>query len=66
MSPHCLLAVLAPFVGGWRSRGWGGGASSLLVPWRKHVASTVQSRGAALVLLQVGGGGLAVWLPSSP
>ena len=43
----------------------GGGASSLPVPWRKHVASTVQARGAALVPLQVGGG-LAVWLPSSP
>ena len=41
MSPRCLLAVLAPFVGGWRSRGWGGRASSLSVPWRKHVASTV-------------------------
>ena len=25
MSPHCLLAVLAPFLGGWRRRGWGGG-----------------------------------------
>ena len=24
-SPRCLPAVLAPFVGGWRSRGWGGG-----------------------------------------
>ena len=42
----------------------GGGASSLPVLWRKHVASTVQARGAALVPLQVGGG-LAVWLPSS-
>ena len=64
MSPRCLLAVLAPFLGGWRRRGWGGGASSLPVLWRKHVASTVQARGAALVPLQ-GGGGLAVWLPSS-
>ena len=43
----------------------GGGASSLSVLWRKHVASTAQARGAALVPLQ-GGGGLAVWLPSSP
>ena len=25
MSPRCLLAVLAPFLGGWRRRGWGGG-----------------------------------------
>ena len=58
-SPRCLLAVFAPFVGGWRSRGWGGGASSLPVPWREHVASTVQARGAALVPLQVGGGGVS-------
>ena len=65
MSPRCLLAVLAPFLGGWRTRGWGGGASSLSVLWRKHVASTAKARGAALVPLQ-GGGGLAVWLPSSP
>ena len=43
----------------------GGGASLLPVPWRKHVASTVQARGAALVPLQVGGG-FAVWLRSSP
>ena len=35
-----------------------GGASSLPVPWRKHVASTVKARGATLVPLQVGGGGL--------
>ena len=34
----------------------GRGASSLSVPWRKHVASTAQARGAALVPLQVGGG----------
>ena len=27
-SPRRLLAVLAPFVGGWRSRGWGGGGAS--------------------------------------
>ena len=65
MSPRCLLAVLAPFLGGWRRRGWGGRASSLPVLWRKHVASTLQARGAALVPLQ-SGGGLAVWLPSSP
>ena len=65
MSPCRLRAVLAPFLGGWGRRGWGGGASSLSVLWRKHVASTAQARGAALVPLQ-GGGGLAVWLPSSP
>ena len=57
MSPRHLLAVLAPFLGGWGRRGWGGGAPSLSVLWRKHVASTVQARGAALVPLQVGGGG---------
>ena len=34
----------------------GGGASSLSVLWRKHVASTAQARGAALVPLQGGGG----------
>ena len=38
----------------------GGGASSLPVLWRKHVASTVQARGAALVPLQVGGGACCV------
>ena len=31
MSPRCLLAVLALFLGGWRRRGRGGGASSLSV-----------------------------------
>ena len=36
----------------------GGGASSLSVLWRKHVASTAQARGAALVPLQGRGGGL--------
>ena len=61
MSPRCLLAVIALFVGGWRSRGRGGGESSLSAPSRKHVVSTAQARGAAL-----GGGGLAVWLPPSP
>ena len=25
LSPRCLLAVLAPFLGGWRRWGWGGG-----------------------------------------
>ena len=51
MSPRCLLAVLAPFLGGWRRTGWGGGVSSQSVLWRKHVASTAQARGAALVPL---------------
>ena len=46
-------------------RGGGAGASSLPVLWRKHLASTVQARGAALVPRQVRGG-LAVWLLSSP
>ena len=56
MSPRRVLAVLALFLGGWGRRGWGGGASSLSVLWRKHVASTAQARGASLVPLQVGGG----------
>ena len=51
MSPRHLLAVLAPFLGGWGSRGWGGGAPSLSFLRRKHVASTAQARGAALVPL---------------
>ena len=38
----------------------GGGASSLSVPWRKHVTSTAQARGAALVPLQGGGGACRV------
>ena len=57
--PPCPLTVFSlssplSWVGG--GVGGGGGASSLPVPWRKHVASTVQARGAALVPLQVGGG----------
>ena len=31
-----------------------------------HVASTMQARGAALASFSQCGGGLAVWLPSSP
>ena len=58
MSPRRLFAVLAPFLGGWGRRGSGGGASSLSVLWRKHVADMAQARGAALVPLQVWGGGL--------
>ena len=60
-SPRCPR----PFLGWVGEKGVGGGASSLSVLWRKHVASTAQARGAALVPLR-GGGGLAVWLPSSP
>ena len=37
-------------------KGVGGGAPSLSVLWRKHVASTAQARGAALIPLQGGGG----------
>ena len=48
MSPRCLFAVIALFVGGWRSRGRGG-ASSLSALLRKHVVSTAKARGAALV-----------------
>ena len=54
MSPRCPLAVLAPFLGGWRGGGRGG-APLLSVLWRMHVASTVQARGAALVPLRGGG-----------
>ena len=61
LSPRCPR----PFFGWLGEKGVGGGASSLSVLWHKHVASTAQARGAALVPLQ-GGGGLAVWLPSSP
>ena len=42
---------------------WGGGG--VVGGGGRHDASTAQARGAALVPLQ-GGGGLAVWLPSSP
>ena len=63
-SPRCPR----PFPGCVGEKGvGGGGATSLSVLWRKHVASTAQARGAALVPLLVGGGGGgAVWLPSSP
>ena len=61
LSPRCPR----PFLGWVEEKGvGGGGGGSLSVLWRKHVASTVQAPGAALVPLQ--GGGLAVWLPSSP
>ena len=65
MSPRCLLAVLALVVGGRRRRGRGGGAFSLSALLRKHVRSTAQARGTALVP-PLGGGGVAVWLPLSP
>ena len=46
MSPRCLLAILALFVGGRRRRGrGGGGAFSLSALLRKHVGSTAQARG---------------------
>ena len=48
-----LSAPLSWVVGGEGGGGWG--ASSLSVLWRKHFASTVQARGAALVPLQGGG-----------
>ena len=45
MSPRCLLAVLAPFLGRWRRRGWVGGRSrcpssgvSTSQAWRRHEA----------------------------
>ena len=51
LSPRCPR----PFLGWVEEKGVGGGASSLSVLWRKHVASTAQARGAALVPLQGGG-----------
>ena len=43
MSPRCLLAVIALFVGGWRSRGRGGGVLAvrpIAQALRKHGAGT--------------------------
>ena len=66
MSPRCLLAVLALFVGGWRSRGRGGGGVLAVRPIaqarRKHGAGTRRGTCPSAG----GGGGLAVWLPPSP
>ena len=55
-SPRCPR----PLPGWVGEKGVGGGASSLSVLWRKHVASTSQARGAALVPLLVGGGACRV------
>ena len=63
-SPRYLLAVLSLFVGGWRSRGRGGGVLAvrpIAQARRKHGAGT--RRGTCP---SAGGGGLAVWLPPSP
>ena len=62
---HCLLAALALSADGRRRRGRGGGGFSLSSLLRKHVGSTAQARGSALVPPR-GGGGVAVWPPSSP
>ena len=57
LSPRCPR----PFPGWVGAKGvGGGGASSVSVLWRKHVASTVQARGAALAPLQGGGGACRV------
>ena len=61
----CLLAALALSAGGRRSRRRGGGGFSLSSLLRKHVGSSAQARGSALVP-PLGGGGVAVWPPSSP
>ena len=57
MSPRCLLAVLALFVGGWRSRGRGGGGNLAVRPIaqarRKHGAGTWRG-----TCPSAGGGGL--------
>ena len=58
MSSRCLLAALALSAGGrWRRGRGGGGAFSLSSLLRKHVGSTAQARGTALVP-PLGGGGL--------
>ena len=64
MSPRCLLAVLALFVGGRRRWGRGGGRSRC----SPFCASTTEARRRheARHLPLRWGGGVAVWLPSSP
>ena len=65
MSPRCLLAVIALFVGGWRSRERGGGVLAvrpIAQARRKHGARTRRGTCPSAG----GGGGLAVWLPPSP
>ena len=65
MSPRRLLAVLTPFLGGWGRRGWGVGGRPRCLSSR---VSTSQARRKheARHLSLCRGGGLAVWLPSSP
>ena len=67
MSPRRLLAVLTPFLGGWGRRGWGGGGRPRC-PCSGVSTSQARRRHEArpLSLCTWGGGGLAVWLPSSP
>ena len=67
MSPRRLLAVLAPFLGGWGRRGWGGGGRPRC-PSSGVSTSQARRRHEArhLSLCRGGGGGRAVWLPSSP
>ena len=55
----CLLAALALSAGGRRRRRRGGGGFSLSSLFRKHVGSTAQARGSALVP-PLGGGGCRV------
>ena len=65
MSPRCLLAVIALFVGGRRSRGRGGGVLAvrpIAQARRKHGAGTRRDTCPSAG----GGGGLAVWPPPTP
>ena len=65
LSPRCLLAVLALFVGGRRGRGRGGGGRSRCPPFCAST-SEARRRHEARHLSLCWGGGVAVWLPSSP
>ena len=65
VSPRHLLAVLAPFLGGWGRWGWGGGGRPRC-PSSGVSTSQARRRHEAPHLSLCRGGGLAVWLPSSP
>ena len=64
MSPRHLLAVLAPFLGGWGRRGWGGGGPRC--PSSGVSTSQARRRHEARHLSLCRGEGHAAWLPSLP